>query len=187
MQKLRPYIHMARKTFSKPICAVRLPWTGGYENSAQYIPFYLSKLEMGNTTPQLSKPHIPILPHAVSILGSLQLQYDTQFMCRILVYLPGTCGTSVLSERWFSKAGEVVAARSNIKPKNVYMILFFKKNLLCFGIVQWLLIFLVVCLGDPEGGSIVWIAPNRLCPVSPTSNQNMGQWVWSLLEDTRGT
>jgi len=49
------------------------------------------------------------------------------------VHIPGTCGTSVPSERLFSKAGEVVAARrSNIKPKNVDMILF----LLCFGIVQ---------------------------------------------------
>jgi len=37
--------------------------------------------------------------------------------------VPGTCGTSVPSERLFSKAGEVVAAtRSNIKPKNVDMI-----------------------------------------------------------------
>jgi len=30
-------------------------------------------VEMGNTIPQLSIPPIPILPHAVSILGS---QYD---------------------------------------------------------------------------------------------------------------
>jgi len=39
-------------------------------------------------------------------------------------------GTSVPSERLFSKAGEVVAARrSAIKPKNVDMILFLNKNL----------------------------------------------------------
>jgi len=40
----------------------------------------------------------------------------------------------VLSERLFSKA----TARSNIKPKNVNMILFLNKNrnVLCFGIVQ---------------------------------------------------
>jgi len=47
--------------------------------------------------------------------------------------VPGTCGTSVLSERLFSKAGEVVAAtRSNIKPKNVDMILFLNKKLNVF-------------------------------------------------------
>jgi len=52
--------------------------------------------------------------------------------------VPGTCGTSVLSERLFSKAGEVIAARrSNIKPKNVDMIHFLsQKNVLCFGTVQ---------------------------------------------------
>ena len=50
--------------------------------------------------------------------------------------VPETCGTSVQSEL-FSKAGEVVAARgSNIKPKNVDMILFLNKTLLCFGTVQ---------------------------------------------------
>ena len=39
-------------------------------------------------------------------------------------------GTSVPSERLFSKAGEVVVARkSAIKPKNVDMILFLNKNL----------------------------------------------------------
>ena len=63
---------------------------------------------------------------------------DTWFLATHIRYLahvmyfgvPGTCETSVPSER-FSKAGEVVAARkSNIKPKNVDMILF-----LC-GIVQ---------------------------------------------------
>ena len=57
---------------------------------------------------------------------------DTWFLATHIRYLahvmyfgvPGTCGTSVLSESWFSKAGEVVAARrSNIKPKNVDMIL----------------------------------------------------------------
>jgi len=43
----------------------------------------------------------------------------------------------VPSEKLFSKGGEVVAVRSsNIKPKNVDMILFLNKNLLCFGIVQ---------------------------------------------------
>ena len=51
--------------------------------------------------------------------------------------VPGTCGTSVPSERLFSKA----TARSNIKPKNVDMILFLNKNLLCFGIVQWFMEF----------------------------------------------
>ena len=51
--------------------------------------------------------------------------------------VPGTRGTSVPSERLFSKAGEAIAARrSNIKPKNVDMILFLNKKLLCFGIVQ---------------------------------------------------
>ena len=51
--------------------------------------------------------------------------------------VPGTCGTSVPSDRLFSKAGEVVTARrSNIKPKNVGMIPFLNKNVLCFGIVQ---------------------------------------------------
>ena len=83
----------------------------------------------------------------------------------------------------FSKPGEVIAARrSNIKPKNVDMILFLNKHLLCFGIVQWF-IEIFVCLG--EGGSIVWyrivsyrytmlilsIVSNRLCLVSPTSNK----------------
>ena len=39
-------------------------------------------------------------------------------------------GTSVPSERLFSKPGKVMAARrSNIKPKNVDMILFLNKNL----------------------------------------------------------
>ena len=46
---------------------------------------------------------------------------------------PGTYGTSVPSERLFSKAGEVVAAtRSNIKPKNVDMILLLNKKLNVF-------------------------------------------------------
>ena len=59
------------------------------------------------------------------------------------------------SEKLFSKAGEVIAARrSNIKPKNVDMILFLNKNLLCFGIVQWF-IEIFVCLG--EGGSIIMV------------------------------
>ena len=58
------------------------------------------------------------------------------------------------SEKLFSKAGEVIAARrSNIKAKNVDMILFLNKNSLCFGIVQWF-IEIFVCLW--EGGSIVW-------------------------------
>jgi len=34
-------------------------------------------LGMGDTIPQLSIPPIPILPHAVLILGSLQFRYDT--------------------------------------------------------------------------------------------------------------
>ena len=56
-------------------------------------------------------------------------------------------------QRLFSKAGEVVAARrSNIKPKNVDLILL-NKHLLCFGIIQWDVEFFV-CLG--EGGSIIW-------------------------------
>jgi len=43
----------------------------------------------------------------------------------------------VPSKRLFSKAGEVVAARrSNIKPKNMDMILLLNKKFLCFGIVQ---------------------------------------------------
>jgi len=70
---------------------------------------------------------------------------DTWFLATLIRYLahvmyfgvPGTCGTSVPSERLFSKAGEVVVARrSNIKPKNVDMILLLNKNILCFGIVQ---------------------------------------------------
>jgi len=36
-----------------------------------------SVLEMGDTIPRLLIPPIPILPHAVSILGSLQLRYNT--------------------------------------------------------------------------------------------------------------
>jgi len=35
------------------------------------------ELEMDDTIPQLLIPPIPILPHAVLILGSLQFQYDT--------------------------------------------------------------------------------------------------------------
>jgi len=50
---------------------------------------------------------------------------DTWFLTTLIRYLahvmyfgvPGTCGTSLPSERLFSKAGEVVAA--NIKPKNL--------------------------------------------------------------------
>jgi len=42
---------------------------------------------MGDTIPQLSIPPIPILLHAVSILGSLQFRYDTLLMWCILVYL----------------------------------------------------------------------------------------------------
>ena len=107
-------------------------------------------VEMGDMIPQLLIPPIPILPH------------DTWFLATPIWYLAhmmyfgvsGTCGSSVPSKRLFSKAGEVVAARrSNIKPKNVDMILFLNKNLLCFGIVQWF-IEIFVCLG--EGGSIVW-------------------------------
>ena len=62
----------------------------------------------------------------------------------------GVTGTSVLSER-FSKAGEVVAARrSNIKPKNVDMILFLNKHLLCFGIVQWCIEFFCLFKGGGQ-------------------------------------
>ena len=64
---------------------------------------------------------------------------DTWFLTIPIWYLthmvyfgvPGTCGTSVLSERLFSKSGElhvVAATRSNIKPKNVDMILFLNKK-----------------------------------------------------------
>jgi len=69
---------------------------------------------------------------------------DTWFLATPIRYLAhvmyfgvhGTCGTAVPSEK-FSKAGEVVAARrSDIKPKNVDMILLLNKNVLCFGIVQ---------------------------------------------------
>jgi len=60
----------------------------------------------------------------------------------------------VPSEKLFSEAGEVVAARrSNVKPKIVDMILFLNKNVLCFGIAPWF-IEIFVCLG--EGGSIIW-------------------------------
>jgi len=53
------------------------------------------------------------------------------------MHLPGTRGTSVPSERLFSEAGEVVAARrSNVKPKIVDMILFLNKNVFVFGIGQ---------------------------------------------------
>jgi len=88
----------------------------------------------------------------------------------------------VPSERLFSKAGEVVAARrSNIKPKYVDMILFLNKNLLCF----WHSAVIYFCLG--EGGSIVWyrytmlilsIVSNRLRLVSPTFSQN-AEKSWS--------
>jgi len=80
----------------------------------------------------------------------------------------GVTGTSVLSER-FSKAGEVVAARrSNIKPKNVDMILFLNKHLLCLALCSDVLNFFV-CLR--EGGSITWYGMvwNHLRLVSPTS------------------
>ena len=84
---------------------------------------------MGDTIPQLSIPPIPILPHAVLILGSLQ--YQIRYLAHMMYF--GVPGTSVLSERLFSKAGEVVAARrSNIKPKNVDMILFFKQKFVVF-------------------------------------------------------
>ena len=70
------------------------------------------------------------------------MKYRTWFLATPIRYLahvmyfgvPGTYGTSVPSERLFSKA----TARSNIKPKNVNMILSLNKNILCFGIVQWL-------------------------------------------------
>jgi len=81
---------------------------------------------MGDTIQQLSTPLIPILVTPI------------RFSAHVMYFgVPGTCGTSVPSERLFSKAGEVVAARrSNIKPKNVDRILILNKNLLCFGIVQ---------------------------------------------------
>ena len=68
------------------------------------------------------------------------MKYRTWFLATPIRYLahvmyfgvPGTYGTSVPSERLFSKA----TARSNIKPKNVNMILTLNKNILCFGIVQ---------------------------------------------------
>jgi len=60
----------------------------------------------------------------------------------------------VPSERWFSKAGEVVAARtSNIQPKNVDVILRLNKNLLCFGIAHFLSFFFFFLFG---GDSIIW-------------------------------
>ena len=67
--------------------------------------------------------------------------------------VPETCGTAVPTERLFYKAGEVVAARrSNIKPKNVDMILFLTETYCVLAVCSDLLNFLV-CLG--EGGSIV--------------------------------
>jgi len=87
---------------------------------------------------------------------------DTWFLATLIWYLahvmyfgvPGTCGTSVPSER-FSKAGEVVAAtRSNIKPKNVDMILFWNKKLNVFWHCAESYWIFLVCLG--EGGSIIW-------------------------------
>ena len=84
---------------------------------------------MGDTIPQLLIPPMPILPHALSMLGPCN----------------SNTRASVLSERLFSKADEVVAARiSNIKPKNVDMILFLNKHLLCFGIVQRFIDFFLV-------------------------------------------
>ena len=84
------------------------------------------------------------------------------------------------SELLFSKAGEVIAARrSNIKPKNVDMILFLNKNLLCFGIVQsFIEIFFLWGRGAVSYGIVSYrytmlilsIVSNRLCLVSPTSN-----------------
>ena len=61
---------------------------------------------------------------------------NTWFLATLIRYLahvmyfgvPGTCGTSVPSERLFSKA----TARSNIKPKNVDMILFLNNKLVPF-------------------------------------------------------
>ena len=51
-------------------------------------------------------------------------------------------------QKLFSKAGEVVAARrSNIQPRNVDMILFLNKHLLCFGIVQWYVEFFLFVWG----------------------------------------
>ena len=109
---------------------------------------------------------------------------DTWFLATHIRYLahvmyfgvPGTCGTSVLSESLFSKAGEVVAARrSNIKHKNVDMILF-----LC-GIVQWFID--LFCLFVWRRGAVSYgivsyrytmlilsIVSNRLCLVLPTSS-----------------
>ena len=69
----------------------------------------------------------------------------------------GTCGTSVPSERLFSKVGEVEAARgSNIKPKNVDMILLLNKNLLCFGIVHNSLNFFCLRRGAVSYGIVLY-------------------------------
>ena len=66
------------------------------------------------------------------------LAIPIRYLAHVMYFgVPGRCGTSVRSERLFSKAAEVVAARrSNIKPKNVDMILFLNKNLLCSSVVQ---------------------------------------------------
>jgi len=86
----------------------------------------------------------------------------------------------VLSERLFSKADEVVAATiSNIKPKNVDMILFLNKQLLCFGIVQRFIDFFCLFGGGGQYRIILYrytmlilsIVSNRLCLVLPTSTK----------------
>ena len=83
------------------------------------------------------------------------------------------CGTSVPSERLFSKAGKVVAARrSSIKPKNVFL----HKNPIVFwycALIYKLLLF----FGWGGGMVILSIVSNHLCLVSPTSNT-----LWAELQ-----
>ena len=96
---------------------------------------------------------------------------------------------SVLSERLFSEAGEVVAARrSNIKPKNVDMILFKKKKkLIVFR--HCLVIDFFVCLFGIRRGAVSYGSYTE-SPLSgirpPLIRVCDGECMWSLLDTREG-